>query len=95
LRRYALDVNVERADDVVTHQRLLEEARDPERRPALSVRVVQVRNPVIHPSTHWNWIYCNRMVACCTRVDFDLRFVQKCVHRFLTKYLSVFDNAKV
>ncbi|CAD6248363.1 unnamed protein product [Miscanthus lutarioriparius] len=40
--RYALDVNAERADDVVTHQRLLEEARDPERRPALSVRVVQV-----------------------------------------------------
>lgn len=45
LRRYALDVNAERADDVVTHQRLLQEARDPERRPALSVRVVQVRNP--------------------------------------------------
>ncbi|KAJ1277576.1 hypothetical protein BS78_04G014800 [Paspalum vaginatum] len=40
--RYALDVNAERADDVVTHQRLLEDARDPERRPALSVRVVQV-----------------------------------------------------
>ncbi|CAD6218096.1 unnamed protein product [Miscanthus lutarioriparius] len=39
--RYALDVNAERVDDVVTHQRLLEEARDPERRPALSVRVVQ------------------------------------------------------
>ncbi|XP_066369312.1 uncharacterized protein [Miscanthus floridulus] len=38
---YALDVNAERADDVVTHQRLLEEARDSERRPALSVRVVQ------------------------------------------------------
>jgi hypothetical protein len=49
LRRYALDVNAERADDVVTHQRLLEEARDPERRPALSVRVVQVRNPSVHP----------------------------------------------
>uniref|UniRef100_A0A0D3EZX4 non-specific serine/threonine protein kinase n=1 Tax=Oryza barthii TaxID=65489 RepID=A0A0D3EZX4_9ORYZ len=28
--------------DVVTHHRLLEEARDPDRRPALSVRVVQV-----------------------------------------------------
>ncbi|KAL6848356.1 hypothetical protein ACP4OV_021650 [Aristida adscensionis] len=40
--RYALDVNAARAEDVVTHQRLLEEARDPERRPALSVRVVQV-----------------------------------------------------
>ncbi|KAI5010689.1 hypothetical protein ZWY2020_012826 [Hordeum vulgare] len=40
--RYALDVNAERAEDVVTHQRLLEEARDPQRRPALSVRVVEV-----------------------------------------------------
>ncbi|KQJ92958.1 serine/threonine-protein kinase STY46 [Brachypodium distachyon] len=40
--RYALDVNAERAEDVVTHQRLLQEARDPHRRPALSVRVVQV-----------------------------------------------------
>jgi hypothetical protein len=42
--RYALDVNAERAEDVVTHQRLLEEARDPQRRPALAVRVVQVTN---------------------------------------------------
>ena len=41
-RRYALDVNAERAEDVVTHQRLLEEARDPQRRPALAVRVIQV-----------------------------------------------------
>ncbi|KAM0826269.1 hypothetical protein ACQ4PT_068994 [Festuca glaucescens] len=40
--RYALDVNAERAEDVVTHQRLLEEARDQQRRPALAVRVVQV-----------------------------------------------------
>ncbi|KAG8076557.1 hypothetical protein GUJ93_ZPchr0006g43086 [Zizania palustris] len=40
--RYALDVNAERAEDVVTHLRLLEEARGPNRRPAVSVRVVQV-----------------------------------------------------
>uniref|UniRef100_A0A0E0JUS6 non-specific serine/threonine protein kinase n=1 Tax=Oryza punctata TaxID=4537 RepID=A0A0E0JUS6_ORYPU len=40
--RYALDVHADRAEDVVTHHRLLEEARDPDRRPALSVRVVQV-----------------------------------------------------
>ncbi|KAE8788210.1 Serine/threonine-protein kinase HT1 [Hordeum vulgare] len=38
--RYALDVNAERAEDVVTHQRLLEEAQ---RRPAPSVCVVQVQ----------------------------------------------------
>jgi hypothetical protein len=40
-------VNAETTDDVVMHQRLLEEARNTERRPALSVRVVQVE---IHPS---------------------------------------------
>lgn len=45
--RYALDVNAERAEDVVTHQRLLQEARDPHRRPALSVRVVQVVNQTL------------------------------------------------
>ncbi|XP_020115320.1 serine/threonine-protein kinase STY46 [Ananas comosus] len=40
--RYAMDVNVERAEDVLMHKRLLEEARDPYNRPAFSVRVVQV-----------------------------------------------------
>ncbi|KAE8794693.1 Stomatin-like protein 2 [Hordeum vulgare] len=43
--RYALDVNVERAEDVVAHQPLLEEARDPQHRSALSVRVVQIVDP--------------------------------------------------
>ena len=41
--RYALDVNVERAEDVVMHQRLLLSALDPHnRRPAIQVRLVQV-----------------------------------------------------
>lgn len=40
--RYALDVNVERAEDVLTHKRLLDLARDPANRPALEVRLVQV-----------------------------------------------------
>ena len=85
LRRYALDVNAERADDVVTHQRLLEEARDPERRPALSVRVVQVRNPLL---THRIRIHCHHMqaciVACPTRVVLHyllLDLVQESMHR--------------
>ncbi|CDY70078.1 BnaAnng32540D, partial [Brassica napus] len=42
--RYALDVNVERAEDVVMHQRLLLSALDPHnRRPAIQVRLVQVQ----------------------------------------------------
>ncbi|KAF2586275.1 hypothetical protein F2Q70_00033673 [Brassica cretica] len=44
--RYALDVNVERAEDVVMHQRLLLSALDPHnRRPAIQVRLVQVQQP--------------------------------------------------
>ncbi|KAL3527264.1 hypothetical protein ACH5RR_011920 [Cinchona calisaya] len=40
--RYALDVNVERAEDVLTHKRLLHLAEDPDNRPAFDVRLVQV-----------------------------------------------------
>ncbi|KAL2457651.1 ACT-like protein tyrosine kinase family protein [Forsythia ovata] len=40
--RYALDVNVERAEDVLTHKRLLHLAEDPANRPAFEVRLVQV-----------------------------------------------------
>ena len=40
--RYALDVNVERAEDVLTHLRLLKLAEDPATRPAFEVRNVQV-----------------------------------------------------
>ncbi|KAA8546141.1 hypothetical protein F0562_020965 [Nyssa sinensis] len=40
--RYALDVNVERAEDVLTHKRLLHLAHDPDNRPAFEVRLVQV-----------------------------------------------------
>ncbi|KAL2254915.1 UNVERIFIED_CONTAM: Serine/threonine-protein kinase STY46 [Sesamum indicum] len=39
--RYAMDVNVERAEDVLTHKRLLHLARDPANRPAFEVRLVQ------------------------------------------------------
>uniref|UniRef100_A0A0D9XG84 non-specific serine/threonine protein kinase n=1 Tax=Leersia perrieri TaxID=77586 RepID=A0A0D9XG84_9ORYZ len=54
--RYAMDVNVERAEDVLTHKRLLEQAKDPEQRPAFAVRAVQEvasrllnRQQSIHP----------------------------------------------
>nr|XP_043623977.1 serine/threonine-protein kinase STY46 [Erigeron canadensis] len=40
--RYALDVNVERAEDVLMHKRLLHLAHDPANRPAFDVRLVQV-----------------------------------------------------
>ncbi|XP_019182615.1 PREDICTED: serine/threonine-protein kinase STY17-like isoform X2 [Ipomoea nil] len=40
--RYASDVNVERAEDVLMHKRLLSSAEDPENRPAFEVRPVQV-----------------------------------------------------
>lgn len=40
--RYALDVKVERAEDVLTHQRLLKLAEDPATRPVFEVRSVQV-----------------------------------------------------
>ncbi|XP_028768091.1 serine/threonine-protein kinase STY46-like isoform X2 [Neltuma alba] len=40
--RYALDVNVERAADVLTHKRLLHLAHDPANRPAIEVRLVQI-----------------------------------------------------
>ncbi|XP_052167622.1 serine/threonine-protein kinase STY46-like [Oryza glaberrima] len=44
--RYAMDVNVERAEDVLTHKRLLEQAKDPAQRPAFAVRTVQV-SPIL------------------------------------------------
>ncbi|TYI56200.1 hypothetical protein E1A91_D11G193100v1 [Gossypium mustelinum] len=40
--RYALDVNVEREEDVLTHKRLLHLAEDRANRPAFEVRMVQV-----------------------------------------------------
>ncbi|GMH23648.1 hypothetical protein Nepgr_025491 [Nepenthes gracilis] len=43
--RYALDVNVERAEEVLMHKRLLHLAHDPASRPAFDVRLVQVVPP--------------------------------------------------
>ncbi|KAI9396742.1 hypothetical protein POPTR_004G179514v4 [Populus trichocarpa] len=47
--RYALDVSVERAEDVLTHKRLLRLAHDPANRPAIEIRLVQV-----HPTSDDN-----------------------------------------
>ncbi|KAK4786486.1 hypothetical protein SAY86_003175 [Trapa natans] len=40
--RYALDVNVERAEDVLMHKKMLHLVRDPANRPAIQVRLVQI-----------------------------------------------------
>ncbi|XP_020271702.1 serine/threonine-protein kinase STY46-like [Asparagus officinalis] len=45
-----MDVNVERAEDVLTHKRLLELVRDPANRPAFAVRLVQV--PPLYDGNH-------------------------------------------
>ncbi|GLT75297.1 hypothetical protein SLA2020_470310 [Shorea laevis] len=42
--RYALDVNIERAEDVLMHKRLLHLAHDPANRPAIEVRPVQLQS---------------------------------------------------
>ncbi|XP_030467848.1 serine/threonine-protein kinase STY17-like isoform X2 [Syzygium oleosum] len=47
--RYALDVNVERAEDVLMHKRLLKLAEDPVNRPVFDIRPVQV-----YPSVNGN-----------------------------------------
>ncbi|KAG4910030.1 hypothetical protein JHK87_056146 [Glycine soja] len=49
LPTYALDVNVERAADVLMHKRLLHLAHDPANRPSIEVRLVQV-----HPTSNGN-----------------------------------------
>ncbi|CAI8601746.1 unnamed protein product [Vicia faba] len=47
--RYALDVNIERAEDVLMHKRLLQLAHDPANRPSIEVHLVQ-----LHPSSDEN-----------------------------------------
>lgn len=57
LCRYALDVNVERAEDVLTHKRLLQLAKDPANRPAFEVRIVQVNTPVFISLLHTDILF--------------------------------------
>ncbi|GAY46057.1 hypothetical protein CUMW_094020 [Citrus unshiu] len=54
--RYALDVNVERAEDVLMHKRLLHLAHDPRNRPAIEVRLVQACEwkLLVHPVSDRN-----------------------------------------
>ncbi|XP_062204130.1 serine/threonine-protein kinase STY46-like isoform X2 [Phragmites australis] len=41
---YQLDINVDRAADVLVHQKVLAEAKDPDRRPAFQVRFLRIEN---------------------------------------------------
>ena len=50
--RYALDVSADRAEDVLTHKRLLAIAEYPENRPAFHVRPVHVRESPDAPRPH-------------------------------------------
>ncbi|KAJ6920967.1 hypothetical protein NC651_014519 [Populus alba x Populus x berolinensis] len=51
--RYAMDVNAERADDVIMHKRLLQMAHNPATRPAIEVRLVQIPcQSDVHPGDH-------------------------------------------
>lgn len=57
--RYALDVHIDRAEDVLTHKRLLEEAKIPEKMPAFHVRAVQVRKkPITSSQQQVNVLAC-------------------------------------
>ncbi|XP_019053790.1 PREDICTED: serine/threonine-protein kinase STY8-like [Nelumbo nucifera] len=40
--RYALDVNMDRVEDVLLHQKLLAMAKDPEKRPVFHIRSLEV-----------------------------------------------------
>ncbi|KAL3641041.1 Serine/threonine-protein kinase sty46 [Castilleja foliolosa] len=53
--RYALDVNTERAEDVIMHKKLLNLARNPLTSPAVDVHLVQLRSTV--DGNHSNSVY--------------------------------------
>ena len=78
VRRYAMDVSLERAEDVLTHKRLLHLARDPANRPTFDVRLVQVcssmSNLILLPSFYVYLILHNLVghAISCTKTCFGL-----------------------
>lgn len=66
LCRYALDVNVERAEDVLTHKRLLQLAEDPANQPAFEVRTVQVTTHAV--IGYYDLLLLSLMNTICVRV---------------------------
>jgi len=49
VRSYAIDVNVDRAEDVLLHRRILNDCADPEKRPIFHVRFLHVRTTARSP----------------------------------------------
>ncbi|KAA0040325.1 serine/threonine-protein kinase STY46 isoform X1 [Cucumis melo var. makuwa] len=72
--RYALDVNVERAEDVLMHKRLLQFAHDPANRPAIEVRLVQVSKST------------SGLIFLKSSANFDLMLRSHIVHVFFNSY---------
>lgn len=58
-----MDVNVERAEDVLTHKRLLHLACDPSKRPAFDVRLVQVNYYLLSFVILIYFVYCSVLIA--------------------------------
>ncbi|XP_047320085.1 serine/threonine-protein kinase STY8-like [Impatiens glandulifera] len=52
--KYSIDVNVERSEDIITHQRLLHLAKDSANRPVFEVRLVQVSPTHVTQKTNSN-----------------------------------------
>ncbi|PWA55819.1 serine-threonine/tyrosine-protein kinase catalytic domain-containing protein [Artemisia annua] len=62
--RYALDVNIERAQEVLMHKKLLHMAHDPKTRPAFEARLIQLQpivdeNGVDSTSSYTRLMYAN------------------------------------
>lgn len=70
---YALDVNTERAEDVLVHKKLLNMARDPLTRPAVDVRLVQVYPRILHDSVQLSLplMICRSRTSLCLIVLHD------------------------
>ncbi|XP_039824086.1 serine/threonine-protein kinase STY46-like isoform X5 [Panicum virgatum] len=49
---YQLDVNVDKAEDVLIHQKVLAEAKDPDRRPAFAVRFLRLEEVNVAETTN-------------------------------------------
>lgn len=43
---YGLDINMERVEDVLLHQKLLARAKDPDNRPVFHIRYLEVTFPI-------------------------------------------------
>lgn len=48
---YGLDVNLDRVEDVLLHQKLLARAKDPDNRPVFHIRFLEVCMPSINIGT--------------------------------------------